>query len=134
MAKSLSPGGIIYLKLANMLMNRYNRIFWSWTCISVIPICDIMGGFKWRNILKQWNLTNFHIYVICLSLNVYFHINWQSEDPMLSNNYRPVSLLCILPKVFEKIMYGRLLNFPERYILYDKQYGIRKKNILLTLL
>ena len=52
---------------------------------------------------------------------------------MLFNHYRPVSLLFILSKVFEKIMYDSLLNFLERYkILYDKQYGFRKKNILLT--
>ena len=48
---------------------------------------------------------------------------------MLFNHYRPVSLLCILSKVFEKIMYDRLLNFLVRYkILYDKQYGFRKKH------
>ena len=34
-------------------------------------------------------------------------------DVMLINNYRPVSLLCTLSKVFEKVMYSRLLNFPD---------------------
>ena len=54
---------------------------------------------------------------------------YKSDDPMLFNHYRPVSMLCILSKVFEKIMYDRLLNFLERYkILYDKQYGFRKKH------
>ena len=48
---------------------------------------------------------------------------------MLFNHYRPVSLLCILSKVFEKIMYDSLLNFLERYkILYEEQYGFRKKH------
>ena len=48
---------------------------------------------------------------------------------MLFNHYRPVSMFCILSKVFEKIMYDRLLNSLERYkILYDKQYGFRKKH------
>ena len=29
---------------------------------------------------------------------------YKSDDPMLFNHYRPVSLWCILSKVFEKIM------------------------------
>ena len=36
---------------------------------------------------------------------------YKSEDPMLFNHYRPVSLLCVLSKVFEKIMHTRLLDF-----------------------
>ena len=64
---------------------------------------------------------------------------YKSDDPMLFNHYRPVSLFCILSKDFEKIIYDRLLNFLERYkILYDKQYGFRKKHstymVLITLM
>ena len=36
---------------------------------------------------------------------------YKSGDPFCFNNYRPVSLLCVLSKVFEKIMYNRLLDF-----------------------
>ena len=32
-------------------------------------------------------------------------------DTCVFNNYRPVSLLCILSKVYEKVMYNRLLKF-----------------------
>ena len=46
---------------------------------------------------------------------------------MLFNNYRPVSLLCVLSKVFEKVMYTRLLDFLElRNILIKNQFGFRK--------
>lgn len=52
---------------------------------------------------------------------------YKSGDDMLFNNYRPVSLLCTLSKVFEKIMYSRLLNFLETYkILIKNQFGFRK--------
>ena len=30
---------------------------------------------------------------------------FKADDPMLFNNYIPVSLLCVLSKVFEKVMY-----------------------------
>ena len=52
---------------------------------------------------------------------------YQSEDPMCFNHYRPVSLLCILSNVFEKIMYDRLLDFVNKFDrLYAHQYGFRK--------
>ena len=52
---------------------------------------------------------------------------FKSGDPMLFNNYRPVSLLCVLSKVFEKVMYTRLLDFLElRNFLIKNQFGFRK--------
>ena len=48
---------------------------------------------------------------------------------MKFNNYRPVSLLSISSKIFEKAMYSRLVNFLEMHkILYEKQFGFRKKH------
>ena len=40
---------------------------------------------------------------------------FKSDDPELFNNYRPVSLLCTVSKVFERIMYNRLLSFLDEY-------------------
>ena len=37
---------------------------------------------------------------------------YKAEDPMYFNHYRPVSLLTILSKVFERLMYVRLQNLP----------------------
>ena len=52
---------------------------------------------------------------------------FKSGETMLFNNYRPVSLLCTLSKVFEKIMYSRLLNFLDYHkILIGNQFGFRK--------
>ena len=52
---------------------------------------------------------------------------YKADAPMLFNHYRPVSLLCILSKVFEKVMYTRLLDFLENFkILYSNQFGFRK--------
>ena len=54
---------------------------------------------------------------------------FKAEDPMMFNNYRPVSLLSIFSKIFEKAMYSRVVDFLEMHkILYDKQFGFRKKH------
>ena len=54
---------------------------------------------------------------------------YKADDSMQFNNYRPVSLLCILSKVFEKVMYTRLLSFLEsQKILFDKQFGFWKQH------
>ena len=54
---------------------------------------------------------------------------FKSDDPELFNNYRPVSLLCTVSKVFERIMYNRLLSFLDEYkILFSYQFGFRKKH------
>ena len=51
------------------------------------------------------------------------------DDSFVFNNYRPVSLLCVISKVFEKVMYNRLLEFLETYkILTNSQFGFRKSH------
>ena len=48
---------------------------------------------------------------------------------MKFNNYRPVSLLNILSKIFEKAMYSRLIDFLEtQKILIQQQFGFRKQH------
>ena len=55
---------------------------------------------------------------------------YKSDDSLCFNHYRPVSLLCILSKVIEKIMYDRLLNFVNKFdLLYAHQYGFRKNRL-----
>jgi exonuclease III len=45
----------------------------------------------------------------------------------LLNNYRPISLLPILNKIFEKLLYERLTNFITKHnIISENQFGFRK--------
>ena len=54
---------------------------------------------------------------------------YKSDDSMLINNYRPVSILCVLSKIFEKIMYNKVTAFLEIFkILHGNLYGFRKKS------
>lgn len=43
------------------------------------------------------------------------------------NNYRPITLIPILSKIYEKCMYKRLTNFCNKFqIISDKQFGFQK--------
>ena len=44
-------------------------------------------------------------------------------------NYRPISLLSNLSKIFERVMYNRIESFLDDFeIMYELQYGFRKKH------
>ena len=48
---------------------------------------------------------------------------------LLISNYRPISLLSNLNKIFEKLMYKRIYAFLDKHnILYDLQFGFRAKH------
>ena len=48
---------------------------------------------------------------------------------LLVSNYRPISLLSNLNKIFEKLMYRRMYDFIEKNnVLYSLQYGFRAKH------
>ena len=90
-----------------------------------------------------WLETYIYIYLISKDFSkpytmgrgiMIYHINTMQSDPLFEacdpcvfNNYRPVSLLCVLSKVYEKIMYNRLKAFLENFdILFENQFGFRK--------
>lgn len=57
---------------------------------------------------------------------------YKGEDKTDPSNYRPISLLSIFNRIFEKTMYRRLMAYLElNGILCDSQYGFRK-NIQLN--
>ena len=48
---------------------------------------------------------------------------------LLCNNYRPISLLSNINKIFEKLMHTRLYNFLSKHdCIYESQFGFRKKH------
>ena len=54
---------------------------------------------------------------------------YKSENNQIINNYRPVSVLPIFSKLFERVMYSRLFSFVNKHnILYKYQFGFREKH------
>ena len=54
---------------------------------------------------------------------------FKSNDPTHLNNYRPISILPIFSKLFERIMYNRLeTHLTINNILSPQQFGFRKKH------
>ena len=54
---------------------------------------------------------------------------FKKGDPQLLDNYRPVSVIPIFAKIFEKVIYTRLYSFlSSMNIIYDKQFGFRKSH------
>ena len=51
---------------------------------------------------------------------------YKSDDSFVFNNYWPVSLLCVISKVLEKVMYNRLLEFLETYKILTNSVRITK--------
>ena len=52
---------------------------------------------------------------------------FKKEDPHLTDNYRPISLLPVISKVFEKVAFKQVYDyFNKNKLLYKSQYGFRK--------
>ena len=53
---------------------------------------------------------------------------YKADDETDPNNYRPISLLSVFNRIFEKLMYKRLQSFLNKNdILVKSQYGFREK-------
>ena len=79
-----------------------------------------------------------HLYSLCL-LQCYIPTDWRlhliipnlkSGDTSQVKNYRPISLLCVVSKVLERLVYNHLLDFVESS-LTPTQYGFRRKHSTL---
>ena len=52
---------------------------------------------------------------------------YKKESPHITDNYRPISLLPAISKVFEKVVYVQVYEyFVKNNLLYKSQYGFRK--------
>ena len=51
-------------------------------------------------------------------------------SPMNVSNYRPISLLSNIERIYEKVMYSRLIAFLDSHnLIYARQFGFRKGHL-----
>ena len=55
---------------------------------------------------------------------------YKTNDPMLINNYRPISILPFVSKLFERLMCKRLIDFIEKHHLFSNTNLVFAKIIL----
>ena len=54
---------------------------------------------------------------------------YKKDNPQTLGNYRPVSVLPIFSKIFEKVIYSRLYSFmTSMNVIYENQFGFRKNH------
>ena len=52
---------------------------------------------------------------------------YKKVDPLLMDNYRPISLLTSISKVFEKVVFNQIYEyFSTNNLFYAGQYGFRE--------
>ena len=59
---------------------------------------------------------------------------FKTEDETVANNYRPISLLFIFDRIFEKVMYKRMMHFiNDKNMLFSSQYGFSTKHAIIDI-
>ena len=54
---------------------------------------------------------------------------YKNDDPKIFSNYRPVSVLPVISKILERLMYNRLIKYlNDNKILYSFQFGFRQNH------
>ena len=54
---------------------------------------------------------------------------YKKGDDRLFTNYRPISLLPSVSKIFQRVIFNQLIQYFDRFkLLYKSQYGFRKNH------
>ena len=117
------------------------------TCNEIKDLISICPNFKAPGFDQQFNILHKHLSESALLLvtNIlnkclelcYFPKDWKiakvvaipksGKDPCLVTSYRGISLLSALSKIFEKVIYRRMLEYcEESNALADVQFGFRR--------
>jgi len=60
-------------------------------------------------------------------MHLYSHKVFKADDKKIVSNHLPLSILPVLSKVIERLVYNQLIEFLTKHnILHSSQYGFRK--------
>ena len=103
--KSTGPNGIPVF-----ILKIFKQFFAFWLS-KLINVCFEIGTFP--DILKIAKVIPLH----------------KKESTLNHLNYRPISLLSVFSKIYEKLLYIRIYSYlTKKKLLYDKQFGFRSNH------
>lgn len=135
-ADSFSPPPLISFKEIKAAFNEQNNL--------KAPGFDKFDAFLLKNLNKHFKYLIRNLLNKCLSLN-YFPKIWKiaqvifftklNKDPNLPTSYRPICLLPMLGKIYERILKFRINYYLENNnFFHNSQYGFREGRNTLQLL
>ena len=120
------------------------------TPVETSEICTIINGMKessagWDGIYAKIVKSTYNLYLDTLTHVFNLSITkgifprelkvakvialFKSQNSMMFDNYRPVSILPVFSKILEKLMYNRILSFINKHkVLFEYQFGFREKH------
>ena len=115
-------------------------VYEALTCLNITKSMGIDGiGPKiWSHCALALYKPIHHLFILSLS-NLYIPKDWRlhlvipiykSGDKSSVKNYRPISLLCTISKVLEKIIYNKIISFVSKS-LSPYQFGFRRQHSTL---
>ena len=105
LTKSTGPNGIPVF-----LLKRFKLFFSNWLS-KLVNLCFETGVFP--DLLKLAKVTPLH----------------KKENKLEFLNYRPISLLSVFSKIYEKLIYSRIYSYlVKKELIYSKQFDFRSKH------
>ena len=124
-----------FQNLLLFLLNDFTRISYISICTNQFTLVNNTSTKRLRGIgcaFFEWSLTNlinasFTTGIINLKTSKTIPV-FKKVSRLTVSNYRPISLLSNVIKIFEKLIF-RVYSFLEKQkSLYEHQYGLRKKH------
>ena len=110
--------------IINNARNKYSEDCYDLNYYCIKKVSNVLGPF-----LSEWFKECFNLGVLpyCLKNAKIFPFQ-KSGDRSIPSNFRPISLLPTLAKIFEKLFQSRIIPFLVKFNLLSKsQFGFRAK-------
>ena len=128
-----------------LLPNFPNSFFFS--TATAKEIYSLIGNIKIKNAIRENDITNKLLKLsnavisrfLCNIFNYYIYQGgfpnflkiaevvpvFEKRNSNFITNYRPISILCRLYKIFKKVLFNRINNYLEKYrLIPDKHFGL----------
>ena len=110
--------------IINNAPNKYSEDCYDLNYYCIKKFSNVLSPFlsKWFN-----ECFNLGVFPDCLKIAKVFPLH-KSRDKSIPSNFRPISLLPTIAKIFEKLLQGRIISFLVKFnLLSSSQFGFRAK-------